>query len=43
MNVRCVSGQELVELGYTEDVMIAIDAGASQSVPVLTNGAFTTA
>jgi 2-phosphosulfolactate phosphatase len=41
--LHCVSGQELVELGYTEDVMIAIDAGASQSVPVLTSGAFTTA
>jgi 2-phosphosulfolactate phosphatase len=41
--LRCVSGQELVEHGYAEDVTIAVDAGVSESVPVLSNGAFSSA
>jgi len=39
--LRCVSGQELVERGYTEDVTIAVEIGRSSTVPMLVNGAFT--
>jgi len=40
---RCVSGQELVERGYPEDVLLAVQPDASTVVPVLTNGAFVSA
>jgi 2-phosphosulfolactate phosphatase len=37
----CVSGRELVETGYAEDVEIAASVGVSRVVPVLRNGFFT--
>jgi 2-phosphosulfolactate phosphatase len=37
----CVSGQELIERGYAEDVTIAIAVNRSSTVPLLINGAFT--
>jgi 2-phosphosulfolactate phosphatase len=36
----CVSGRELVERGYAEDVEIAVKGGVSDIVPVLDNGVF---
>jgi len=41
--VGCVSGQELVQRGYADDVAIAVRVNQSQSVPILVNGVFTTA
>jgi 2-phosphosulfolactate phosphatase len=38
---RCVSGQELIERGYAEDVAVAVQVDVSRSVPLLTNDAFT--
>jgi 2-phosphosulfolactate phosphatase len=37
----CVSGRELIERGYAEDVEIAAQIGVSDVVPVLRQGAFT--
>lgn len=36
----CVSGRELIERGYPEDVEIAIDVNASRMAPMLCNGAY---
>lgn len=36
----CVSGRELAERGYEQDVEIAAEVGASDVVPVLRNGVF---
>ncbi|NGO81235.1 hypothetical protein G6045_37065 [Streptomyces sp. YC504] len=36
-----VSGRELVEYGFPQDVEVAVELGASVSVPVLRDGAFT--
>ncbi|MER7177796.1 2-phosphosulfolactate phosphatase [Streptomyces mesophilus] len=36
-----VSGRELVEYGFPQDVELAVELGASASVPVLRDGAFT--
>jgi 2-phosphosulfolactate phosphatase len=36
----CSSGRELIELGYTGDVEIAAHLDASETVPVLRDGAF---
>ena len=38
--LRCVSGQELVERGYADDVTIAVEVNRSSCVPLLVNGAF---
>lgn len=38
--VACVSGQELVAMGFPEDVAIAAEADCSTVVPVLDDGAF---
>lgn len=35
-----VSGRELIERGFREDVEIAVQAGASETVPVLSSGVF---
>jgi len=40
---RCVSGQELINGGYREDVEIAVTIGGSTVVPILTADAFTAA
>jgi 2-phosphosulfolactate phosphatase len=40
---RSVSGQELIERGYAQDVAIAVEVDVSQTVPLLTSGAFTKA
>lgn len=37
---RCVSGVELVQAGFAEDVEIAVELDAGTSVPVLRDGAF---
>lgn len=39
----CVSGRELVERGYADDVALAVQIDASRTVPVLRAGAFTPA
>jgi 2-phosphosulfolactate phosphatase len=39
----CVSGQELINSGYAEDVEIAAQIGVSEVVPLLTADAFTAA
>jgi 2-phosphosulfolactate phosphatase len=36
----CMSGEELVAAGFAEDVDVAVEADASQAVPVLLDGAF---
>jgi len=36
----CMSGRELVEAGYENDVVVAAALDASQAVPVLTEGAY---
>jgi 2-phosphosulfolactate phosphatase len=36
----CVSGRELAERGYAEDVEIAVQVGVSEVVPVLSQGVF---
>ncbi|MFQ5342068.1 MAG: 2-phosphosulfolactate phosphatase [Anaerolineae bacterium] len=38
--MRCSSGKELIERGYTEDVRLAAQLNASDSAPILRNGAF---
>jgi 2-phosphosulfolactate phosphatase len=38
---RCVSGQELVQRGFSDDVALAIQPDVSSAVPVFSNGAFT--
>jgi len=35
---RCVSGQELIQRGFAEDVRLATQSGTSHTVPVMTNG-----
>ncbi|WP_432832560.1 2-phosphosulfolactate phosphatase [Dactylosporangium sp. CA-092794] len=41
---RCVSGQELIQRGFAEDVGLAVQSGTSSTVPIMTNGeCFTTA
>ncbi|WP_426508568.1 2-phosphosulfolactate phosphatase [Dactylosporangium sp. McL0621] len=35
---RCVSGQELIQRGFAEDVRLASQSGASHTVPIMTNG-----
>ena len=37
---RCVSGQELIQRGFADDVKLAVQAGASHTVPVLTGQSF---
>lgn len=37
---RCDSGRELYEYGYPRDVAVAAEADTSETVPVLTDGAF---
>lgn len=37
----CSSGSELAQGGFADDVAIAIELDDSETVPVLTNGAFT--
>lgn len=37
---RCVSGQELILRGFAEDVRLAVQVGASHTVPVLTGHSF---
>jgi 2-phosphosulfolactate phosphatase len=37
----CVSGRELADSGFGEDVAIAVEAGSCPLVPVLADGAFT--
>ncbi|GAA2622867.1 hypothetical protein GCM10010399_62650 [Dactylosporangium fulvum] len=37
---KCVSGQELIQRGFAEDVSLAIQSGVSDLVPVLTSGVF---
>ncbi|MEJ3743363.1 2-phosphosulfolactate phosphatase [Actinomycetes bacterium KLBMP 9797] len=39
----CVSGRELIERGFGDDVEIAVEFGSSDTVPVLHNGVFTPA
>ena len=39
----CASGRELVERGFAEDVAIAAELASSAVVPVLRDGAFTSA
>jgi 2-phosphosulfolactate phosphatase len=39
----CVSGRELIERGFDEDVEIAARVGGSRTVPVLRNGVFSAA
>ncbi|MEU6675190.1 2-phosphosulfolactate phosphatase [Streptomyces sp. NPDC046925] len=39
----CASGAELRGYGFAEDVAVAVEAGASQGVPVLKDGAFSSA
>ncbi|MDN5795145.1 MAG: 2-phosphosulfolactate phosphatase [Intrasporangium sp.] len=39
----CSSGRELIEQGYAEDVAVAAELDSSTTVPVLTEGAFTSA
>ena len=36
----CVSGQELINRGYAQDVEVAIDLDASISAPLMANGAY---
>lgn len=36
----CVSGRELVNRGFTEDVAVAAQLNVSDAVPILTDGAF---
>ena len=36
----CASGQELIQGGYPQDVTFACQTGVSQTVPVLSDGAF---
>ncbi|MGW6274191.1 2-phosphosulfolactate phosphatase [Streptomyces sp. NPDC055060] len=36
----CASGQELASYGFGQDVEVAVETGASQGIPVLTDGAF---
>ena len=36
----CVSGQELINRGYAQDVEVAIDLDASIAAPLLANGAY---
>lgn len=35
---RCVSGQELIQRGFAEDVHLAVESGVSHTVPVMTDG-----
>lgn len=35
---RCVSGQELIERGFADDVRLAVQTGVSHTVPVMTDG-----
>ncbi|MEV8510786.1 2-phosphosulfolactate phosphatase [Dactylosporangium sp. NPDC051484] len=35
---RCVSGQELIQRGFAEDVRLAVESGTSDTVPVMTDG-----
>jgi 2-phosphosulfolactate phosphatase len=37
---RCDSGRELYEYGYPQDVAVAAEVDTSETVPVLTDGAF---
>ncbi len=37
---RCASGVELIEAGFGDDVEVAVEAAASEIVPVLVDGAF---
>ena len=37
---RCVSGQELIQRGFAEDVRIAVQSGVSPTVPVMTGEFF---
>jgi 2-phosphosulfolactate phosphatase len=37
---ECAGGRELTAYGFEEDVAIAAEVGASQSVPVLRGGVF---
>ncbi|MET7419193.1 2-phosphosulfolactate phosphatase [Dactylosporangium sp. NPDC005555] len=37
---RCVSGQELIQRGFTDDVRLAVQSGISHTVPVLTGQSF---
>ncbi|MFD9030036.1 2-phosphosulfolactate phosphatase [Streptomyces sp. NPDC059567] len=37
---RCASGRELYEYGYPQDVAVAAEVDTSETVPVLTDGAF---
>jgi phosphosulfolactate phosphohydrolase-like enzyme len=38
-----VSGQELTQRGYAEDVRLAVQSGVSHTVPVMTDGVSFTA
>ncbi|MFI6046897.1 2-phosphosulfolactate phosphatase [Nocardia sp. NPDC051321] len=40
---QCASGRELAEIGFADDVAVAIEIGAGAAVPVLVDGAFTDA
>jgi 2-phosphosulfolactate phosphatase len=35
---RCVSGQELIQRGFADDVRLAVQTGTSHTVPVMTDG-----
>ncbi len=37
---QCISGKELIERGYEQDILLAAELNASSTVPVLSNGAF---
>ena len=39
----CVSGRELAEGGFAEDVAVAVEIGVSDVVPVLRQGYFAAA
>jgi 2-phosphosulfolactate phosphatase len=39
----CASGRELVERGRSDDLDYAVDLGVSETVPILVDGAFTSA
>lgn len=37
----CVSGQELIDQGYAQDVEVAVELNVSTAAPLLVNGAYT--